>query len=68
MKRRTRGLIWVATVLGFGVSWAQSTVAQSQADTARSPTQTPWGHPDLQGTWSSDDMRRMPLQRPDSCV
>jgi hypothetical protein len=25
---------------------------------------TPWGHPDLQGTWSSDDVRGIPLQRP----
>jgi hypothetical protein len=26
---------------------------------------TPWGHPDLQGTWSSDDVRGIPLQRPE---
>ncbi len=25
---------------------------------------TPWGDPDLQGTWSSDDMRGVPTQRP----
>jgi hypothetical protein len=25
---------------------------------------TPWGHPDLTGTFSSDDMRGVPLQRP----
>ena len=25
---------------------------------------TAWGHPDLQGTWSSDDVRGIPLQRP----
>jgi hypothetical protein len=28
-------------------------------------SRTPWGHPDLQGTWSSDDMRGVPLQRPE---
>ena len=25
---------------------------------------TPWGDPDLQGVWSSDDMRNVPLERP----
>jgi hypothetical protein len=25
---------------------------------------TPWGHPDLQGTWTTDDMRGIPQQRP----
>lgn len=25
---------------------------------------TPWGHPDLQGIWTSDDARGVPLQRP----
>jgi hypothetical protein len=26
---------------------------------------TPWGDPDLTGTWSSDDLRGVPVQRPD---
>jgi hypothetical protein len=26
---------------------------------------TPWGDPDLQGTWSTDDMRSVPMQRPE---
>ena len=25
---------------------------------------TPWGHPDLQGVWTTDDARSVPLQRP----
>ena len=34
--------------------------------TASAPQwRTPWGHPDLQGTWSSDDVRGIPLQRPE---
>jgi len=32
---------------------------------ALSQWMTPWGHPDLQGTWSSDDVRGIPLQRPE---
>jgi hypothetical protein len=34
------------------------------ATAAASSWSTPWGHPDLQGTWSSDDVRGIPLQRP----
>ena len=34
------------------------------ATVAESSWLTPWGHPDLQGTWSSDDVRGIPLQRP----
>jgi hypothetical protein len=26
---------------------------------------TPWGHPDLQGIWTSDDARSVPMQRPE---
>ena len=26
---------------------------------------TPWGDPDIQGTWSTDDLRGVPTQRPD---
>jgi hypothetical protein len=26
---------------------------------------TPWGDPDLQGVWTSDDMRGVPIERPD---
>jgi hypothetical protein len=46
----------------FGRGEAQ--VAASGAAGA-SPWRTPWGHPDLQGTWSSDDVRGIPLQRPE---
>ncbi len=31
---------------------------------ARLP-RTPWGHPDIAGVWSSDDMRGIPRERPD---
>jgi hypothetical protein len=32
--------------------------------TAYSPPRTPWGDPDLQGVWSSDDTSGIPMQRP----
>src|SRR5262245_32155160 len=25
---------------------------------------TPWGHPDLEGIWTTDDMRGIPMSRP----
>jgi hypothetical protein len=44
----------------------QSSEPPSAAATAGAPQwRTPWGHPDLQGTWSSDDVRGIPLQRPE---
>jgi hypothetical protein len=30
------------------------------------PPKTAWGHPDLQGVWTSDDMRSVPLGRPEA--
>ena len=32
---------------------------------ASSVARTPWGHPDIAGVWSSDDMRGIPRERPD---
>jgi len=32
--------------------------------TPYSPPRTPWGDPDLQGVWSSDDTSGIPMQRP----
>jgi hypothetical protein len=28
------------------------------------PSKTSWGDPDLQGTWTSDDLRDVPFERP----
>jgi len=39
--------------------------AQAAAPRTRwSPPRTPWGAPDLQGVWTSDDARSVPMQRP----
>ena len=54
----TRRLI-MATLL-FAVA-AGSLSAQEKRYSA---PRTPWGHPDLQGVWTSDDARTVPLQRP----
>src|SRR5262249_8613849 len=66
---RTRRL--VIPLLTFGLVLAAAVGPAAQTAKGRTSTQrseswkTPWGDPDLQGTWSSDDLRGIPLQRPD---
>src|SRR5437868_6235063 len=47
-------------------STAKSTPAAQKAPAAQAWThpKTPWGDPDLQGTWTSDDCIGTPLNRP----
>ena len=40
-----------------------TTTILGSAQKPYSPPRTPWGHPDLQGTWTTDDARSVPLQR-----
>jgi hypothetical protein len=47
------------TVLLLAIAWPVA--AQ---DKRYAVPRTPWGHPDLQGVWTSDDARTVPLQRP----
>src|SRR5688572_3482595 len=42
---------------------AETTAARAK-DPSWSAPRTPWGHPDLEGTWTSDDMRGIPTARP----
>ncbi len=42
---------------------AETTAAKVKDPSWRGP-RTAWGHPDLEGTWSSDDMRGVPTTRP----
>jgi hypothetical protein len=48
-----QAILIVATVSGANLS----------AQTPYTAPRTPWGHPDLQGTWTTDDARSVPLQR-----
>ena len=47
------------TALLLALAWP----AHAQEKRYSAP-RTPWGHPDLQGVWTSDDARTVPLQRP----
>jgi hypothetical protein len=40
------------------------TTAAKVTDPNWKPPRTSWGHPDLDGTWTSDDMRGIPTSRP----
>jgi len=63
-----RILISIAVTLGSlaGPAGAQTPGAAHQALSPKPPMfTTPWGDPDLQGTWSSDDTIGIPMQRPD---
>jgi hypothetical protein len=69
-----RRLIVGALVSAIGVVAAFSIPAGAQAPSravSATATQkpyttpkTPWGDPDISGTWSSDDLRSVPVQRP----
>jgi len=55
MARLASTLAIVTLVIAAGLSAQQSRYVAPR---------TPWGHPDLQGVWTSDDARTVPLQRP----
>ena len=53
-----------AAVAGQAKGSAESTAAANTHPGWQAP-RTPWGHPDLQGLWTTDDMRGVPMQRPE---
>ena len=50
-------------VLSIALLLAIASLAHAQEKRYTAP-RTPWGQPDLQGVWTSDDARTVPLQRP----
>jgi hypothetical protein len=51
----------VLALTGTGVAYVS---AQAPAAKAYAAPRTPWGHPDLQGTYSNDDETGTPMERP----
>jgi hypothetical protein len=60
------GVIAVAAALSITAGAQAPSQTASAAASAKPFTtpRTPWGDPDISGTWSSDDLRSVPLQRP----
>ena len=67
MVRRTALIGVAAAALTIGAA-AQAANADAPVKPAAvkawTPPRTPWGEPDLQGTWPLDELGRTPLQRP----
>jgi hypothetical protein len=55
----------LAPAFALGVIGSSESQVAGSAQASAAEWRTPWGHPDLQGTWSSDDVRGIPLQRPE---
>ena len=45
---------------------AAETTAAAYKDPSWNAPKTSWGHPSLEGTWSTDDMRGIPFDRPEA--
>src|SRR5438093_10242626 len=61
----TRRLFALAGVFAIVALDVVSAGAQAPAKKPWTAPKTPWGHPDLQGVWTSDDMLSVPMERPE---
>src|ERR1700704_760759 len=72
MTQRLFALAGVVAIVAVGVGSsaaqgsgaAKAPAAKSSAKAWTMP-KTPWGHPDLQGVWTTDDMLSIPMERPE---
>ena len=67
MSQRFAASIGVAVVVGAVILMFVSRILYSagpQAQTSFEPPRTPWGHPDLQGLWTSNGVTGVPVERP----
>src|SRR5688500_18744204 len=59
-----RGFL-ITLLPAFVIAGGAVLMARSRTSTAEyTPPRTPWGHPDLQGTYSNDDETGTPMARP----
>ena len=69
MRLLTTAAILSASVLcAAAPAWAQAAGsadanAAKRVDPKWKAPRTPWGHPDISGTWTTDDMRGIPMSR-----
>lgn len=57
-------MIYRALVIIFATAFALQAQTKAPAAKTWTPAKTPWGDPDLQGTWTSDDCIGTPMNRP----
>jgi len=57
--------VLVATGRAQAPTPREASARAAAAAKAYSPARTPWGHPDLQGTYTTTDENGVPLERPD---
>jgi hypothetical protein len=55
---------WVLPASGVDRAAAQTAFESRSAAERPGPPRTPWGHPDLQGTWTSEPEFGVPFERP----
>jgi hypothetical protein len=57
------GLTW-SSLAAAQAKGSADAMAAARADSQWAPPRTAWGHPDLTGIWTTDDMRGIPQSRP----
>ena len=55
--------VWTAPAAAQARGSAEAAAA-ARVDPKWAPPRLSWGHPDLEGIWTTDDMRGVPQQRP----
>ena len=60
------GMIAVVPAAAQTPAGATKAPAAKAATTPWTPPKTPWGHPDISGTWTSDGAIGIPRERPTS--
>ena len=58
-------LDWSASSIVAQTKGAAESTAAARVDPSWKVPRTAWGHPDLEGIWVSDDMRGVPMSRPE---
>jgi hypothetical protein len=64
MRHRLIAFFTILIGLGLAVQLSAQTKPAASAGKAFAVPKTPWGDPDIQGTWTSDDCIGTPMQRP----
>jgi hypothetical protein len=66
MIRHPRLSAWLGAAIAVVLVWSVVSVVQAQTASAQNarPSRTPWGHPNLQGVWTSDSVMGVPFEKP----